>query len=152
MPERGYHRFDEQHSLDKLAPASAAATSLDRKRKRPSRPESAGNDTVNGPVALHTHSQDDAVDRLVALHTHSRSQQAPLRINEFKSSRHAEPNLRARAADLERARKTLPIWAHASEISQALRARDVLLIVGETGSGKRYLPRPCLRHPCADFA
>lgn len=77
---------------------------------------------------------------------HSRSKNMDLQINKSKVSRHAEPNLRARAADLERGRKALPIWAHASEISQALRDQDVLLIVGETGSGKSTLPRPCRRH------
>ncbi|KAL2356146.1 P-loop containing nucleoside triphosphate hydrolase protein [Cryomyces antarcticus] len=35
------------------------------------------------------------------------------------------------------ARKALPIWPHASEIRESLRGvRDVMLLVGETGSGK----------------
>lgn len=134
MPERVYQRFDdEQISLVELASASAAATSLARKRKRPSRPESAGHDAVNKPVALYPR---------------SRSNNADLSINRSQSSRHAEPNLRARAAALESARKTLPIWAHVSEISQALRDKDVLLIVGETGSGKStQVPQMLVEEP-----
>lgn len=33
-------------------------------------------------------------------------------------------------------RKTLPVWAHAADIRQGLREKDVMLLVGETGSGK----------------
>ncbi|KAL8816217.1 MAG: hypothetical protein Q9191_008368, partial [Dirinaria sp. TL-2023a] len=51
-------------------------------------------------------------------------------------SPHPQSGLRARAAALERARKDLPIWGHADEIRQGLAQKDVMLIVGETGSGK----------------
>ncbi|KAJ1331132.1 ATP-dependent RNA helicase DHR2 [Microdochium nivale] len=37
---------------------------------------------------------------------------------------------------LLQARKALPIWAHQDEIRQSLSSSDVLLMVGETGSGK----------------
>ena len=37
---------------------------------------------------------------------------------------------------LDRASRSLPIWSHATEIRQALQKNDVLLLVGETGSGK----------------
>ncbi|KAI9868734.1 MAG: putative ATP-dependent RNA helicase dhr2 [Trichoglossum hirsutum] len=44
--------------------------------------------------------------------------------------------LAAKARDLLPIRKALPIWNHRTEIQRHLRERDVLLLVGETGSGK----------------
>lgn len=44
--------------------------------------------------------------------------------------------LRQRAHQLLDARKTLPIFFNADEIRKHLREKDVLLLVGETGSGK----------------
>ena len=44
--------------------------------------------------------------------------------------------LKDRAKSLETARKTLPIWSHAKEVRDALLEKDVMLLVGETGSGK----------------
>ncbi|MCJ1406217.1 putative ATP-dependent RNA helicase dhr2 [Ptychographa xylographoides] len=46
------------------------------------------------------------------------------------------PNLKDKANTLLRFRQELPIWAHAPEIRKSLRSKDVLLLVGETGSGK----------------
>ncbi|KAH8768436.1 P-loop containing nucleoside triphosphate hydrolase protein [Hyaloscypha sp. PMI_1271] len=45
-------------------------------------------------------------------------------------------HLRKVAAQLERVRKDLPIWAKKADIRWALRHNDVLLLNGETGSGK----------------
>jgi ATP-dependent RNA helicase DHR2 len=45
-------------------------------------------------------------------------------------------NLRNIAARLEKARESLPIWSKRLDIRWALRVNDVLLINGETGSGK----------------
>jgi len=45
-------------------------------------------------------------------------------------------NLKERALALLPVRQKLPIYAHAGEICQKLRDYDVLLLVGETGSGK----------------
>ena len=45
-------------------------------------------------------------------------------------------NLKERAAALALERKKLPIWSHASDIRSGLQNYDVMLIVGETGSGK----------------
>jgi ATP-dependent RNA helicase DHR2 len=45
-------------------------------------------------------------------------------------------HLRKLAAQLEKARKDLPIWAKRSDIRWALRHNDILLLNGETGSGK----------------
>jgi ATP-dependent RNA helicase DHR2 len=45
-------------------------------------------------------------------------------------------NLHQRSNALLPGRKQLPIWKHADDIRNKLRADDVLLLVGETGSGK----------------
>jgi len=45
-------------------------------------------------------------------------------------------NLKARASSLLAPRKSLPIWSHAPEIRTALLEKDILLLAGETGSGK----------------
>lgn len=45
-------------------------------------------------------------------------------------------NLREKANSLWGLRKTLPIWSHSEEIRKGLREKDVMLLVGETGSGK----------------
>lgn len=46
------------------------------------------------------------------------------------------PNLKEKAKALYQVRKELPIFAHADEIRKHLRRTDVMLLVGETGSGK----------------
>lgn len=45
-------------------------------------------------------------------------------------------NLKMQAKALFNVRRTLPIWSHKEEIRQCLRGNDVMLLVGETGSGK----------------
>ncbi|KAL4910312.1 hypothetical protein BDW74DRAFT_50725 [Aspergillus multicolor] len=44
--------------------------------------------------------------------------------------------LKKKAAELYEIRKNLPIFAHGDEIRQNLRQNDVMLLIGETGSGK----------------
>jgi len=50
--------------------------------------------------------------------------------------RPSEQSLKRTKRDLLEVRKTLPIWAHKADIRWALRHTDILLLVGETGSGK----------------
>ena len=45
-------------------------------------------------------------------------------------------NLKERAKVLLSQRQKLPIWKHAGTIKEAIRSKDVLLLSGETGSGK----------------
>ena len=45
-------------------------------------------------------------------------------------------NLQMQAKALFNARRTLPIWSHKEEIRQGLRDKDIVLLIGETGSGK----------------
>lgn len=53
-----------------------------------------------------------------------------------RASQSSTLSLKKRAAELLVNRKTLPIFEHRTEICRPLRAKDVLLLVGETGSGK----------------
>jgi ATP-dependent RNA helicase DHR2 len=46
------------------------------------------------------------------------------------------PHLGKRSAELLHTRKTLPIWPHADSIREALRKNNILVLTGETGSGK----------------
>ena len=48
----------------------------------------------------------------------------------------AQSPLKAKADALWPLRKSLPVWSVAQEIRQGLRGKDVMLLVGETGSGK----------------
>ena len=48
----------------------------------------------------------------------------------------AQSPLKAKADALWPQRKSLPVWSLAQEIRQGLREKDVMLLVGETGSGK----------------
>ncbi|KAL2044895.1 hypothetical protein N7G274_002670 [Stereocaulon virgatum] len=52
------------------------------------------------------------------------------------TSQSLQSPLKARANALWPLRKTLPVWSHASEIRQGMRDKDIILLVGETGSGK----------------
>jgi ATP-dependent RNA helicase DHR2 len=53
-----------------------------------------------------------------------------------KNKKSNSPSLNKRAQQLLRTRRELPIFSHANEIRQKLKDHDVLLLVGETGSGK----------------
>jgi ATP-dependent RNA helicase DHR2 len=75
--------------------------------------------------------------------------------NKHNQARPAQSNfpepaghLKRRADVLLNTRKSLPIWPAASEIRQALSERDVLLLVGETGSGKStQIPQFLINEP-----
>lgn len=58
--------------------------------------------------------------------------------NGAKQFAHQKPDLQLmkKAKELEKLRKELPIWQHKPDIRWALRHNDVLLLNGETGSGK----------------
>ncbi|RDW90579.1 putative ATP-dependent RNA helicase (Hrh1) [Aspergillus mulundensis] len=58
----------------------------------------------------------------------------PVRDENEKGGRFA--SLKKKAQELYEIRKNLPIFAHGDEIRQNLRKNDVMLLIGETGSGK----------------
>ncbi|CZR50556.1 related to ATP-dependent RNA helicase [Phialocephala subalpina] len=57
-------------------------------------------------------------------------------LDKFGDGKSNSSNLRSVAARLEKARESLPIWSKRLDIRYALRVNDILLINGETGSGK----------------
>ena len=138
MPERVHQRFDGS------APSQLTGdtSSNGRKRKRehvqgirsemhaksqePSR-------TIN-PNDHDQHQQrsdPDALQPAVATSARSRSRSEAIIQPTNESQR-----LKDRAKDLEPLRKSLPIWSHVSEIREALLGKNVVILVGETGSGK----------------
>lgn len=62
--------------------------------------------------------------------------------------RNAYGSLKARATALWESRKTLPVWSHSAEIRQGLRQKDIMLVAGETGSGKStQVPQLLVQEP-----
>jgi ATP-dependent RNA helicase DHR2 len=57
-------------------------------------------------------------------------------IDRTSTAKNHPSKLRQRAEELKVTRQQLPIWTSANEIRSRLRARDTLLLVAETGSGK----------------
>ncbi|ETN39570.1 uncharacterized protein HMPREF1541_05796 [Cyphellophora europaea CBS 101466] len=86
----------------------------------------------NGAPTAKTNNKNIDFDATTPRETHKREQRKQ---NEHPD-RHNQPGLKQQAATLLATRKQLPIWSHASSIRAALSANDVLLLVGETGSGK----------------
>ncbi len=115
MPERLHIKFGDGLSVEPKPSNSETpptATSTCKKRKRNSNERSFDHSSRPGSL-----SQDSGT----------------LRTAEGKKAN----TLSERRKALIPFRQALPIWKHSSNIRQALRgARDVLLLVGETGSGK----------------
>ncbi|KAL8797699.1 MAG: hypothetical protein Q9195_000051 [Heterodermia aff. obscurata] len=124
MPERVNQRFGDAPTLDLSSPTiekHVAGTTNIKKRKR----------------LFHLQSDPPTQPEIPLT-----SKDSP-RIARYKPGKHdpglsrtGHPGLKERAAALAPARKKLPIWSHASTICSGLRNHDVMLIVGETGSGK----------------
>lgn len=68
--------------------------------------------------------------------TLAKNQTTQTRQPEIRGDKVGHSQLKERARVLFNVRKTLPIWSHVDEIKAGLRSKDVLLLVGETGSGK----------------
>ncbi|KAL8681941.1 MAG: hypothetical protein Q9186_001949 [Xanthomendoza sp. 1 TL-2023] len=95
------------------------------------------------------------------VHEHNEGSNDNFRNNRFQSKEY-KPNgttgprnpggvhaiLKDKAGRLWEQRKTLPIWSHVDTIRQSLREKDVLLLVGETGSGKStQVPQILVKEP-----
>ena len=132
-----------------------------KKRKR----DGSHADLTNGDVEQSKYSKLPDLTPKKPNHESYRGQGSPNNVstlsqsNHHSSRRHPNPGpvlpdaanpsrnaLQERAKALWPVRKTLPIWSHSLEIRSALRENDVLLLVGETGSGKStQVPQILLR-------
>ncbi|KAL8693917.1 MAG: hypothetical protein Q9218_001331 [Villophora microphyllina] len=125
MPEKVHHRFDDEAGHKPLN--SIASQTLNRlKRKREAVESRDGN--TQRPAKEHRSA--------LTSHSHTLSDRPPERSDGAAVRQQRLGNLKERVCNLWEQRKRLPIWSHADTIRQSLRDRDVLLLVGETGSGK----------------
>lgn len=116
MPERVHRRFDD------VEPPTKKFNINESKSVQSQQPEQA----LAGPLP----------SRLLGIgDTSSKQRHSDAK---FTTSRQPllHPGLKDKANALLRFRKELPIWSHAPEIRESLRSKNVLLLVGETGSGK----------------
>ncbi|MCJ1381589.1 putative ATP-dependent RNA helicase dhr2 [Xylographa soralifera] len=117
MPERVHYRFNDDPPPAKRIKTSAATESYQIiLEQKPS------NDTLLPERSRAGENWSEHSDR--------RSYYPKTQKSQGNSS------LKDKSNTLLRFRKELPIWSHTEEIRQSLKLRDVLLLVGETGSGK----------------
>ena len=174
MPEKVYRRFKDEISLSKARPF---ATNSQRKRKRDDE-QSTDLNTHPAASSTPQHSQkptsaavservflqpenaylaqpeeprtEPAKDPSGPVKTESHSKQKH-RTNSASVKRNPEAihnSLKEKARRLWEQRKKLPVWSQAHTIRQSLREKDVLLLVGETGSGKStQVPQILVKEP-----
>ena len=158
MPERVHKRLDGDFIASKtpveksIAPLLTEDTlSKNKKRKReqistqvssshapPSNPRKvplqlpeAGLAQNAGQKSRHSSTNSDGLQPAALIKPKSRGLS-----KDFARPSDDSHRLKNKAKILEPTRKTLPIWSHAIAIREALRGKDVMLLVGETGSGK----------------
>ncbi|EFQ99033.1 ATP-dependent RNA helicase DHX8 [Nannizzia gypsea CBS 118893] len=113
-----------------------------RKRKRGGRNNKSESETKKPRISDNGTESDRTSEKIIqnGAHNHEKNIsnfKAPSRNGTAKSDPNAgSTNLREKARVLLETRKKLPIFAHADEIRGHLRRTDVMLLVGETGSGK----------------
>ena len=125
MPQNICRRFDDVTiglSLPTSAVRSTAGAGMGTKKRKRTPPS---HSTELADMSIFPH----ASLKHTAQATEPRSIQS-------KTLRSQHTNLKEGAAALALDRKKLPIWSHTSDIRSGLRKYDVMLIVGETGSGK----------------
>ncbi|EAW06420.1 putative ATP-dependent RNA helicase (Hrh1) [Aspergillus clavatus NRRL 1] len=105
--------------------------------KAPSQPAVSIIEVPEAPTP-HTIDEKDAPPSTANGSTHNdRSNKKPKpKTKAFQDTRQNFAPLREKAKALYEIRKGLPIFPHGDEIRQNLRKNDVMLLVGETGSGK----------------
>ncbi|KAI5285220.1 putative ATP-dependent RNA helicase dhr2 [Ascosphaera acerosa] len=105
-----------------------------KKRKRADPHEQAGGNTAQSQQdePRHRRARDSTRDETTTAPTHV---EGPSRKGPSRNGGTASP-LARRADALLQVRRGLPIWPYADEIRANLRRTDVMLLVGETGSGK----------------
>ena len=159
MPERVHVRFDGESMPVKAGQIQDVENATDRshkgkKRKRghvdetvPSRPEVAPSKVLfqrpQIPPERDTKTFQSGTSRVNKPYNRL-SQGSQMQNSTPKSwkklngmtDKSAQSPLKAKADALWPLRRSLPVWSLAQEIRQGLREKDVMLLVGETGSGK----------------
>ncbi|KAL9580421.1 MAG: hypothetical protein Q9212_004507 [Teloschistes hypoglaucus] len=127
MPDKVHHRFTDD-AEDKTLDSTAENLSNRLKRKRNN--EEPSNGKTQRPAKEHKSASTSA--------SHTLLDQQRKRNDAENAWQQRPGSLKERARTLWGQRKKLPIWAQADTIRQSLRGngRNVLLLVGETGSGK----------------
>ena len=132
MPERVHKRLDEasvplEPAVSKITPSGS------RKRKREHIDKTYNREHARLPVP----------PPVAVANTKSNS-----RAQDMVRPAGEGQRLKDRARSLESSRKSLPIWSHATEIREALLGKDVMILVGETGSGKStQVPQMLVNEP-----
>ena len=171
MPEKVYRRFSDDGTAA-LDDAYNESDHLEHKTLRQDRPgksirkssvatgEPPGRPEIK-PEIRKTHSQPAVATSVQRSHEQARVQRQPGGAQKDAGHDNQEQpaalpkhpatpggNLKARAQNLWEQRKALPVWSHADAIRQSLREKDVLLLVGETGSGKStQVPQILVKDP-----
>src|SRR5579871_3191465 len=149
MLERTHTRFDNKgnilNNLDELVhPRAVPVTSQIARPKKRKRNEISVDHTINiTDLKRYDDSQKQNIkhtaqnDKPVSLRSPKKNFPPHLRSHDPHPSTKPRPSsLREKKETLLAVRKQLPIWPHANKIQESLRSKDVLLLVGETGSGK----------------
>lgn len=143
MPEKVHTRFTEHNGdgLPEWRPPNSPHASQTRKRSASEAFQKNGKARTGVPKPQPSSACTQGQPRIVHFphdetkgpinHRKTRFASPDLRPGDAKRSQ-----LRLRAQELLSVRKSLPIAPHADEIRAKLRNHDVLLLVGETGSGK----------------
>ncbi|KAL4790430.1 P-loop containing nucleoside triphosphate hydrolase protein [Aspergillus venezuelensis] len=144
---------DKKRKRDESTNGDARPSKAEKSRKKESRTESQSPNTAaeqNGttPSAAGAEKESKPVYKNLQFqqgrnqNNNSKSAGRPFKNRDDKNGFSGVPGggresaLKKKAAALYEIRKNLPIFSHGDEIRQNLRKNDVMLLIGETGSGK----------------
>ncbi|KAL9628884.1 MAG: hypothetical protein Q9164_007116, partial [Protoblastenia rupestris] len=171
MPERVLTRFDDRVSSitkNESHTQLKGSTSLiypsnGKKRKRESSDANQKNGSLTSYTPKLSHKQSSAFQSHFQPHRSRPQNSPPSSYAPHRTTAHApspiqpishdtspqiHSHLKTRAKTLWPQRKALPIWSHTAAIRQGLRSKDIMLLVGETGSGKStQVPQMLIQEP-----
>lgn len=147
MPEKIHKRFDAQLSQTKEVLSKPLDSSpLGKKRKRGQSVADAPYDRLSAKKLELRNEINRSISNPLkdvstqTLHEKSQSPTAkPEKLGSLSTpltSGKPHVSLKEKANALWQSRKLLPVWSHSEEIRNGLKEKDVMLLVGETGSGK----------------
>ncbi|KAL9126822.1 MAG: hypothetical protein Q9217_004196 [Psora testacea] len=173
MPERVFTSSDDQarpaianrlHPRAKLSPSPLRPHNNGKKRKRKTPHPSYAPRSLTSNASSESSKKEPPVGQRAFFHSHEAHPNSSRMPNEPHNAPVSNPStgqqngqnlftqaqyqLKARARALWPQRKTLPIWSHVAAIRQGLRSKDIMLLVGETGSGKStQVPQMLVQEP-----